>query len=198
MTEWDVRYSGEDYIYGTEPNAFLAEVAEGIPPGPVLCLGDGEGRNGVWLASLGHDVTSVDSSAVGLAKALRLAQARGVTLRTVHADLEDYVIEEGAWAGIASIFCHLPSALRSRIHAAVVRGLGPGGVFVLEAYTPDQPALGTGGPQDPDLLVSRDALVRELAGLDLQRCVEVRRAVVEGRMHRGIAAVVQCVAVRRG
>lgn len=198
MTDWDERYSGEGYYYGTDPNAFLAEVADRIPPGPVLCLGDGEGRNGVYLAGLGHDVTSVDSSAVGLAKAERLAQARRLALSTVHAELEDYVIAEGAWAGIVSIFCHLPSALRARVHAGAVRGLRPGGVFVLEAYTPAQPALGTGGPLDMDLLVSPEALARELAGLDLERCVELRRAVMEGRMHRGDAAVVQCVGVRSG
>jgi SAM-dependent methyltransferase len=198
VTDWDERYSGEGYYYGTDPNAFLAEVADRIPPGPVLCLGDGEGRNGVYLAGLGHDVTSVDSSAVGLAKAERLAQARRLALSTVHAELEDYVIAEGAWAGIVSIFCHLPSALRARVHAGAVRGLRPGGVFVLEAYTPAQPALGTGGPLDMDLLVSPEALARELAGLDLERCVELRRAVMEGRMHRGDAAVVQCVGVRSG
>lgn len=198
MTDWDARYSGEGYHYGTDANAFLAEVADRIPPGPVLCLGDGEGRNGVYLAGLGHDVTSVDSSAVGLAKAERLAQARGVVVRTVRADLENYVIEEGAWSGIVSIFCHLPSTLRANVHASAVRGLRPGGVFVLEAYTPAQPALGTGGPLEMDLLVSPDALARELAGLDLERCVEVRRPVVEGHMHRGDAAVVQCVGVRSG
>lgn len=196
MRNWDERFSAEAYVYGTEPNDFLRETAPRIPAGPVLCLGDGEGRNGVHLAERGHAVTSVDGSAVGLAKARRLAEDRGVDLTTVHADLADWVIEEGAWAGIVSIFVHLPRPLRTRIHAAVTRGLAPGGVYVLEAYTPRQLALGTGGPSQPELLMEPDDIEAELAGLRLERCAEVRRPVVEGLVHTGEAAVLQVIAVR--
>lgn len=198
MTDWEARYAGEEYVYGTEPNGFLASVAHRIPPGPVLCLGDGEGRNGVHLAGLGHDVTSVDASRVGLDKARRLAAERGVALRTVHADLAGYVIEEGAWAGIVSIFCHLPPALRARVHAAAVRGLRPRGLLVLEAYTPAQLSLGTGGPSAVELLVPPDVLTSELAGLRLERLAELRRPVVEGSRHTGEAAVVQVLGVKPG
>ena len=196
MRNWDQRFSTPEYVYGTAPNDFLREMAPRIPEGPVLCLADGEGRNGVHLAQQGHPVTSVDGSEVGLAKARSLAAERGVTLATIHADLADYVIEPGAWSGIVSVFCHLPPALRARVHAAAVRGLRPGGVFILEAYTPRQLPLGTGGPSQEELLMTPESLRAELAGLELERCNEVRRPVVEGRVHTGEAAVVQVLAVR--
>lgn len=194
---WDERYAGTDHFYGTAPNGFLASVAERIPAGPVLCLAEGEGRNAVHLASLGHAVTALDQSAVGLAKAQRLAAARGVALETVVADLATYRIVPSAWAGIVSVFGHLPSALRRAVHAGVVAGLQPGGVFILEAYTPAQLAFGTGGPKDPDLLMRLDDLRRELAGLDLLVAQELEREVVEGTAHHGRAAVVQIVAQKR-
>jgi SAM-dependent methyltransferase len=130
---WDERYSKSEFAYGTEPNDFLVSVADRIPRGPVLMLGDGEGRNGVFLASRGLQVLAVDQSAIGLAKARQLASERGVRLRTEQADLRDYPIQPCAWTGIVSIFCHLPPSIRAPLHAAVVRGLVHGGVFVLEA-----------------------------------------------------------------
>lgn len=193
---WDERYGAEGFAYGTEPNEFLAGVADRIPPGPVLCLCDGEGRNGVFLAARGHEVTSVDGSAVGLEKARRLAASRGVALRTVHADLATFAIEPGAWSGIVSIFAHLPIPLREKVHAASVAGLRPGGVFVLEAYTVEQLNFKTGGPSSADMLMSLEALRRELAGLDLEIGRELQRTVVEGQFHNGPSAVVQVLGRR--
>jgi SAM-dependent methyltransferase len=191
---WDERYATPEYVYGTEPNDFLVSVATQIPRGPVLSIADGEGRNGVFLATLGHDVTSVDASAVGLAKARQLAATRGVHLTTRVVDLADYVIEPGAWAGIVSIFVHLPPPLRRRVHAQVVRGLAPGGVFILEAYAPDQLRHGTGGPSNPELMPTLDALRAELEGLELAHAAALERDVQEGQFHRGRSAVVQVVA----
>lgn len=194
--DWNARYQEPGYAYGTAPNDFLRDMADRIPEGPVLCLAEGEGRNAVHLAERGHVVTAVDLSEAGLAKAAALALERGVGLHTVHADLADFVIEERAWAGIVSIFAHLPPAVRARLHAAVVHGLRPGGVFLLEAYTPAQLALATGGPADPTLLMTAASLRTELAGLELELCREVEREVVEGRLHRGRAAVVQVLGRR--
>jgi len=197
MTHWDLRYSGEDYHYGTEPNDFLVSVADRIPDGPVLCLAAGEGRNAVYLAALGHPVTAVDSSPVGLDKARRLARRRGVEIETVATDLAHFAIEPEAWAGIVSIFGHLPPPLRARVHASSVRGLRRGGVFVLEAYTPQQLELRTGGPPTTELMMDLRALERELEGLRLDVAREIRRPVHEGHGHRGKAAVVQLLGVKR-
>lgn len=190
---WDERYASPEYVYGTEPNNFLAAVAARIPAGRVLSLADGEGRNGVYLASLGYSVTSVDASPVGLAKARRLAAERGVQLATVVADLADYAIAPGAWEGIISIFCHLPPPLRRRVHQQVVGGLLPGGLFVLEAYSVRQLGFGTGGPANVELLLTLDTLREELRGLELLNAREIEREVHEGLLHEGTSAVVQVV-----
>jgi SAM-dependent methyltransferase len=194
---WNERYAAEGYVYGREPNDFLVSVADRIPPGPVLCLAEGEGRNAVYLAQRGWDVTAVDTSEVGLAKARRLAAERGVEITTVVADLADFVIEEGAWSGIVSIWTHVPPALRVPLHTACVIGLAPRGVFVLEAYRPEQLELGTGGPPRRDLMMDRESLMRELAGLEMDIAREVRRDIVEGCGHDGPSATVQLLGVRR-
>ena len=191
---WDARYSSLDYAYGSEPNDFLAAVASRIPPGRVLSLADGEGRNGVFLSTLGYDVTSVDASSVGLAKAQRLAAARTVQISTIVADLADYAIAPESWEGIVSIFCHLPPPLRRRVHDQVVRGLAPGGLFVLEGYSVQQLRHGTGGPSSVELLLTLDTLCAELAGLDLLHAVEIERDIHEGALHDGRSAVVQVIA----
>lgn len=188
---WDERYDQPGYLYGKEPNDFLREVASRIPTGPVLCLAEGEGRNAVFLAEQGYDVTAVDQSTVGLAKAKRLAEERGVQIRTDVADLERYEIPPDTYAGIVSIWCHVPPPLRKRLHAAVVRGLVPGGAFVLEAYTPRQVGRGTGGPPVAELTMEPAALREELAGLKLALCEERERDVHEGEGHDGPSAVVR-------
>lgn len=193
---WDERYSKTGFAYGTEPNEFLASVADRLPSGPVLTIGEGEGRNAAFLASLGHEVVAVDQSEVGLAKARRLANERGVRVQTQQADLRDYPIQPGAWAGIVSIFCHLPPSIRVPLYAAIVRGLRPGGVFILEAYTPRQLGRGTGGPPSPEMMLSLDDLTRELAGLEFLHAQELERDVREGIYHTGLASVVQLVARR--
>ena len=193
---WDERYSQPDFAYGTAPNEFLVSAASHIPPGPVLSLGEGEGRNATYLAGLGHHVVAVDQSEVGLAKARRLAADRGLTIETVPADLAAYPIEPDAWAGIVSIFCHLPHRIRVPLYAAVVRGLQPGGVLVLEAYTPNQLGRGTGGPSDPDMLVSLSDLRDELPGLEFLHARELDREVHEGAYHTGLASVVQLIALK--
>uniref|UniRef100_A0A832I5T3 Class I SAM-dependent methyltransferase n=1 Tax=Eiseniibacteriota bacterium TaxID=2212470 RepID=A0A832I5T3_UNCEI len=191
---WDERYSAPGYAYGSQPNDFLAEVAGSIPAGPVLCLAEGEGRNAVHLAGLGHAVTAVDVSRVGLDKAKSLARERGVAIETVCADLADFDIRPAAWSGIVSIWVHLDPALRARVHRACVAGLAPGGALVLEAYTPRQLARGTGGPTDALRLVTLEALRRELAGLDFEIARELEREVHEGRCHHGTSSVVQVLA----
>ena len=197
MSFWDDRYRREDYAYGTEPNDFLRGEAARIPAGRVLCLADGEGRNGVFLASLGHAVTSVDLSAEGLRKAERLARQRGVTLDLVQADLAEYDLEANAFSGIVSIFAHLPVAARKRLYTQIPRALVAGGAFVLESYRPEQLAFATGGPRDAALLPTLVELTTELAALELVVARDTEREIHEGTFHDGQSATVQIVAVKR-
>jgi SAM-dependent methyltransferase len=194
---WDQRYASADYVYGTDPNEFLAETIRGLDGGGrALCLAEGEGRNAVFLAGRGYEVHAVDASAVGLAKAERLARERGVHIVTEVANLDGYRIDPGAWDLIVSIFCHLPAPIRRALHREVVAGLRPGGLFVVEAYTPAQLALGTGGPPDPALMMTLAELREELNGLHFEQARELEREVHEGRLHTGRGAVVQIVARR--
>jgi SAM-dependent methyltransferase len=196
---WDERYNSESFFYGTEPNDFLVEQSKYISPqSSVLCLAEGEGRNAVYLASLPvqPEVTALDSSSVGLEKAKKLAESKGVRLKTQCADLNETDLGEQLWDAVVSIWCHLPSSLRGKLHLKVIRALKPGGVLILEAYTPAQLSFGTGGPKDTDMLMTLDALKVELAGLDLVVAQEKERDIQEGQGHSGPSAVVQIVARR--
>lgn len=196
---WEERYGAEEYAYGKQPNDFLLEHLDKIKPSDkenvrVLCLAEGEGRNAVFLAKQGFDVVAVDSSKAGMEKAQRLAKENNVTIKTVVADLAEFELESGKYDAIVSIFCHLPISLRQKIHKQVVNALKPDGVFLLEAYTPDQLMFKTGGPPVAELTMMLDDLVEEVKGLDIVYAAEKEREVIEGLYHTGLGAVVQLVA----
>ncbi len=194
MTDfWDQRYGGDDYAYGVEPNDFLRAEAHRIPNGPVLCLAEGEGRNAVFLAGLGHQVTAIDLSVEGLRKAEQLARRAGVTLELIHADLATFALGLDRWSGIVEIFMHLPPAVRRRVHAQIPLALRAGGCLVLESYRPEQLALGTGGPKDVALLPTLADLRDELRPLELVVARDVDREIHEGRFHAGPSATIQIV-----
>ena len=193
---WDKRYDTKDYVYGKDPNDFLAYVVDQIPAGRTLCIAEGEGRNAVFLAERGHDVVAVDASAVGLAKASKLAGERGVQIQTVVADLAHFDIEPDSWDAVVSIFAHVPPDTREVLHRKIVHGLRSGGMLVLEAYTPEQIRLGTGGPPVAEMTMTLEALQRELDGLIFRHAEEMRRDVTEGQYHTGTGAVVQLIAVK--
>ncbi|MFO1471547.1 MAG: class I SAM-dependent methyltransferase [Turneriella sp.] len=195
---WDERYSAEGFFYGNEPNDFLRSQAGRIRPrGGVLCIAEGEGRNAVFLAAQGLSVTAVDGSQVGLTKLKGLAAQKHTSVATLCADLADFDMGTEKWDAIVSIWCHLPQPLRRDVHSQVVTALKPGGVFILEAYTPRQLQFKTGGPPVVELLMTLEALKAELGGLDFLHAVEIDRVIHEGRGHEGQSAVVQIVA-RRG
>ncbi|MBU2964134.1 class I SAM-dependent methyltransferase [Amphritea sp. 2_MG-2023] len=196
---WDQRYSGENFVYGTEPNEFLVEQAYRIPQGSVLCLAEGEGRNAVYLAQKGYEVHAIDLSTIGRDKAMSLAEKTGTRIRYDVGDLTHLEIAPEHWSGIVSIFAHSPSALRRELHKKVVSGLQPGGVFILEAFSPNQlNSSGLGGPKDLDMLMSLLDLKQELAELDLLLARECLRPVNEGELHRGECSVIQLVGVKQG
>jgi SAM-dependent methyltransferase len=193
---WDERYSAKEYAYGTEPNTFLTANFQHLPKGRVLSLAEGEGRNAVFLAQQGYAVTAVDGSQVGLDKAQALAEARGVKIERVCADLAVFELGVSTWDGIVSIFCPLPPAIRQALYRKVLAALKPGGVFLLEAYTPAQLQHGTGGGKSVELMQTAATLRAELPGLDFVHLVELERDVVEGVFHTGLGAVVQAIGVK--
>jgi len=194
---WDERYSAIEYVYGTKPNNFLEANVNCIPKGKVLSLGEGEGRNAVFLARQGYSVTAVDASLVGLNKARRLAEDNGVAIELIHADLTEFDLGENNWDGVISIYVPLPSKIRQQVYRKVAASLKRSGVLLLEAYTPEQLKHGTGGGSDVDTMQSKESLTQELAGLTFMHLVELEREVVEGIFHTGVSAVVQAIAVKR-
>lgn len=193
---WDERYSAEGYAYGTKPNDFLKANFQSIPKGKVLSLAEGEGRNAVFLAKQGYSVTAVDASLAGLNKAGKLAEENGVAVEFIHADLADFDLGVNQWDGIVSIFCPLPSTIRKQLYKKVEAGLKQNGIFLLEAYTPDQLRHGTGGGNSVDLMQTKESLKAELPGLKFQHLVELEREVIEGIYHTGMGAVVQAIAAK--
>jgi cyclopropane fatty-acyl-phospholipid synthase-like methyltransferase len=189
---WDQRFAGDEYAFGTQPNTFLAEHA-GVLTGPVLSLGEGEGRNGVFLATQGLEVLGVDGSSVGLAKARALAQTRGVEILTELVDLATFEPEPNRYGAVVSIFAHLPSALRRRLYPRVERCLKPGGVVLMEAYSEQQLPKTTGGPKDLDMLMTRAKIESEFPNLEPILLRELDREVNEGSRHNGLASVVQFI-----
>ena len=201
-SKWDVRYGQDDFAYGTEPNTFLKDQGkrlfsfESKNKKKALCLADGEGRNGVFLAKLGFDVTAVDNSSVGLEKAKKWAKKNGVSLTTVCEDLATYDLGKKSWDLIVSIFCHIPPEIRKPMHAQIYNALKPGGIFLLEAYTPDQLKKETGGPPSVELMMDKNLLQKELVGLSFELLQELERDVSEGWLHTGVGAVVQVIGRR--
>lgn len=197
---WDDRYDHPNNLFGYRPNDFLVTAEVMLRRGSrLLVLGDGEGRNGVWLAQQGHRVTTVDISEVGVAKARALAAERKVNLDAQVADLAEWIhtpAAEGPWDGIVVIFCHLPPGLRAEVARVLTGQLAPQGKLLMEVYTPAQPAMGTGGPTDEDLLMTRPKVEADWPGLDLDIMITERR-IFEGMAHQGLSSVLQVLGQRR-
>lgn len=197
---WNERYAADTYFYGTQPNDFLAARATCWQPGQrVLCLGEGEGRNAVWLAGRGLEVTAVDLSTVGLDKTRRLAAQRGVEVRCVHADLADFEPGHDAWDGIVAIFAHLPADVRAKVWGRIPAALRAGGFLVVESYAPGQETRPTGGPRERSWLVDPAAIGSAFGTtLDTVHLWSGEREVLEGQGHTGPALVTQYVGRRVG
>jgi SAM-dependent methyltransferase len=199
---WDERYSAAEYVYGTDPNEFLADRVKstkdrGLLPlhGTCLMLADGEGRNGVYMAEQGLQVTSVDISSIGLEKTQKLASKRNVSITTVQADLGEYDLGTAKWDMIIGISCHFPPHVREKVLAAIPGALKPSGQVIFECYTPKQLEYKTGGPGDADWMYSSEIFSKAFQEkLEIERNEELVRHVVEGTFHSGEASVVQFVA----
>ncbi|HUZ42318.1 MAG TPA: class I SAM-dependent methyltransferase [Acidimicrobiales bacterium] len=193
-TMWEQRFAGETYFYGTEPNEFLRTSLSKLPKGAAMCLAEGEGRNAVFLAESGYQVSSVDLTQTGVDKTMRLAEERGVKVNAVVGDLASFDLGRERWDLVVSIFAHVPPDVRRSLHRRVVDSLKSGGALLLEAYTPDQVGRGTGGPQDSQLTMTLDSLRLEFAQLEFIHAEELDRDVLEGAGHTGHGAVVQVIA----
>lgn len=193
---WNQRFAGDDYVFGREPNAYLRAQAARLPaPCRALCVADGEGRNSVWLAQQGLQVQAFDISEVAVAKARRLAEEAGVGVDFHVAGSDDFAWPDAACDLVVGIFIQFADpAMRERQFAAMQRCLRPGGLLVLQGYTPRQLELKTGGPGILSHLYTAEGLRTAFAGVDILELVEYEAALCEGNRHQGLSALVGLVA----
>lgn len=196
LQRWNERFSSPDYLFGTEPNAFLAVQAHLLKPGQkALAVADGEGRNGVWLAEQGLDVLSFDFSPVGVNKARQLAKSRGVTLTTKLADVATWDWEADRFDVVVAIFIQFAAPdLRDAIFKGIRRTLVPGGLLLLQGYRPEQLQYGTGGPPCAENMYTADLLRAAFAGFDILHLKEHDSFTSEGKGHEGMSALIDLVA----
>jgi 2-polyprenyl-3-methyl-5-hydroxy-6-metoxy-1,4-benzoquinol methylase len=176
-TFWDQRYGGSEFVWTTEPNRFLAEVAEQLEPGRALDLACGEGRNAVWLAEQGWDVTGVDFSQVGLDKAAVLADVNGVTCTWLQADLSDWE-PDTQWDFVFVCYLQVHDALRRQAIGAAARAVAPGGTLFVVGHDRRNLTDGVGGPQDPSVLYTSADLEDDVAASGADALVVTRAEVV--------------------
>ncbi|MCB1184278.1 methyltransferase domain-containing protein [bacterium] len=189
---WDNRYDQERYFYGTEPNHLVARVLPGLPRGRVLCLAEGEGRNAVYAATLGHQVVAVDESFVGRRKALELAEYSGVDLEYRLDDVIGGAWTDETWDVIVLCFAHLDPAYMPSVHAACAAALAPGGTLVLCSFSRAQFGRKSGGPPRLEWLHDATELERQFPGLTLEM-EEKEVHLSEGTGHVGAAMVIEMV-----
>ena len=190
-TFWDERYAAPDYVYGTEPNAFFRSFIDGRPPGRILLPAEGEGRNAVYAARHGWEVTAFDYSEAGQAKALCLADRFEVKIDYRLADLEHFPFPVAAFDAVGLFFVHVPESIRPSFHQKVINALRPGGWLVLEAFSPEQVHFASGGPRQLELLYTPDQLRDDFSALDILEFQALETDLDEGPFHQGRAAVVR-------
>jgi 2-polyprenyl-3-methyl-5-hydroxy-6-metoxy-1,4-benzoquinol methylase len=194
---WNERFGSKDYFYGKGPNHFLKQSASNIHPhSKILCLGEGEGRNAVYLASLGHIVTAVDLSEEGKKKAELLAQEHKTNIDYNVCDLRDFNFGEKKWDVIISIFCHLPTDLRALIHKNVYTSLKEGGLFIIQSYNPEQLKYNSGGPKDPQMLYTKEILLHDFPLFKWTKLEDSMEEVFEGRGHQGLSSLLSGIGVK--
>jgi SAM-dependent methyltransferase len=196
---WDQRFEGDGYVFGREPNEFLRAQGDRLPStGRVLCVADGEGRNSVWLARRGLEVVAFDVSKVGVAKARKLAADAGVSVDLQVADADQWAWPIEAFDAVVAIFIQFADpAMRSRLFARMVRALKPGGMLVLQGYTPKQLEYKTGGPGVLANLYTGELLRQEFGALEILELREYEAELSEGARHTGRSALVGLLARRR-
>ena len=194
---WDSRYGEEGFAYGTTPNTFLSSFSEIFKAGQkVLVIGDGEGRNGVWLAEQGCAVVSVDSSKVGVEKAQNLATEKGVEIEAVCADLNTWDWPESAFDFVVIIYVHFPPDVRELLHHKVVSTLKPDGQLIMESFTPEQLNYSSGGPPVLEMLYTAEMMKDDFKLLEIQQLEECVTELNEGKYHCGEGAVVRLLATK--
>jgi SAM-dependent methyltransferase len=193
---WEKRFSTPEYLFGTEPAEFVRREAVRLAPASeILCLADGEGRNSVHLARLGHRCTAMEFAPSAIAKGRALAKSHGVDVSFVQADIRDWDWQSERFDAVMAIFIQFADPdLRDDIFAGTIRTLRPGGLIFVHGYTPAQLEFDTGGPPQAENLYTAECLTRAFLGMEILRLREYEATLEEGCGHRGRSALVDLIA----
>lgn len=199
LQRWNGRFAAEGFVFGTAPNGFLVSQANRLSAGMrALCVADGEGRNSVWLAAQGLQVTAFDFSPVGVAKARKLAAERGVSVDYRLSDVDQWEWAPDAFDVVAAIFVQFATPPeRKRMFEGMVRTLKPGGLLIVQGYRPEQLAYGTGGPKKEENLYTEALLRESFTALEVLHLASYDANLDEGGGHSGISALIDLVARRK-
>jgi len=187
---WEQRYADSDNLFGHTPSELLLAWKDQLTAGQsALAVGDGEGRNGVWLAEQGLDVLSIDISATALSRAKAFATQRNVTLKTECADLLTWHWPQQGFDVITSIFVHMSAEQRRQLHSSILHAIKPGGLILIEGYHTEQCKLGSGGPKDPSLMLTAELLEEDFPGMTiLHSAVLPTEVIMDGKEYgKGVA-----------
>ena len=190
---WDERFDTKEYVYGKHPNSYFKQFIDKTLPGSILLPADGEGRNGVYAALKGWDVTAFDFSEIAKNKAKSLASEYGVQLDYFISSIENFFIDK-KFDAVAVIFLHLPSSIRRQMHQKLINFIKPGGYFIMESFSKRQLKYNTGGPRNINLLYDGQELVEDLQSLELVHYKERLKIIDEGPYHNGKSDVIQLIA----
>jgi 2-polyprenyl-3-methyl-5-hydroxy-6-metoxy-1,4-benzoquinol methylase len=194
---WNERFDKKEFIFGKEPNEYLVEQASRYlnPKSSVLCIADGEGRNGVWLAKQGMRVTGFDVSDIALSKANQFAKENQVNIQYSLCDTDGFDWQANSYDAVIGIFIQFADPeMRARIFKQVHQTLKPGGLFILQGYTPKQLEYRTGGPSLIEHLYTEE-MIRELSqGLEILNIQCYEKELSEGARHTGMSALLGMVA----
>lgn len=195
--QWNARYTSEEFVYGREPNGFFKEELDKLSPGKLLLPAEGEGRNAVYAAKAGWDVTCFDWSEEGKKKADRLAGDAGVQINYLVSEIGAFDYKGSEFDAVGLIFVHLPEEEREELHKNVVKSLKPGGTLIFNAYDKTQLGKDSGGPKDLSLLYSLEQIVEDFIDLEFSVFAKETVELSEGNLHRGPADVIKFSGVKK-
>jgi len=191
---WNEKFSTDEYIYGIEPNKFFKEQIDGLKPGRLLLLGEGEGRNSVYAAIKGWEVDAVDFSQIAKKKALKLSKNNNVKINYAISNLADFIPSENCYDAIGLVFIHLKPESRIVVHKRIINALKKNGHIILETFGKEQLGKDSGGPQSKEMLYSKEELENDFGELRIHLLKKETVLLNEGDKHKGDASVIKFVA----
>lgn len=193
---WDERYSEPHYVYGTEPNEFFKDCLDKLMLGKLLLPGEGEGRNAVYAAKKGWDVTAIDFSEQAKIKAMKMAEENNVTINYIVSSASDYKYTEQEYDAAALVFVHFPREVREKAHKSIIKSLKTGGALIIEAFSKAQINNNSGGSKDVNALYSIEDLKNDFGELKITELAEYHIDLKEGPYHKGAADVIRFNAIK--